>query len=1162
MSGQLTVDDLWLVMKKYFEEKGLVRQHLDSYDRFIRELLPEMLNEFKEVRITEDVKITIVDYSIGEPQWITLEGIAEKKTPMECRLRNLTYAAPVMVKIRYVDETGRSREQELKLMDLPVMLKSSIDPLRKMSAQELINIGEDPKDPGGYFIINGSEKVLVAQEDLASNNIITDVAPEGSSYTHLAKIISVSKGKRSQLVIERRKDGLLYANFQGHKIPVVILMAALGLASEVEMLNAVSLNPEIQVHLLPSITEAQKIFPKLEVPEGLPPEDVEKVESKYREKVIEEALDFIGSRIAIGKPREERVRRALRALDENLLPHIGTDSSQETRLKKAVFIGQMISRIIELHLGYREPDDKDHYRNKRLKLAGDLLSVLLRNALNAFTQDLKESAEKYLAKNRRLDLKMVIKPSVITDRILHSMATGNWPGGKTGVSQLLDRTNMLSTLSHLRRVVSPLSRGQPHFEARELHGTQWGRMCPFETPEGANIGLVKNLSLMVNVSIGVPDAEIESILYKHQVKPLITITDRSTGKPLKGILDEVKEAVKQGVDLSSEYEGWSRVYLNGRLIGYHPNGEELVKELRKMRRQGKLSSEVNVAHIRTEYLDEVYVNTDPGRIRRPLLVVERGEVKLSRTHIEKLKQGEMSFEDLVNKGIIEYLDPDEEENAYIALSVNEVTQEHTHAEIWIPAILGITASIIPYPEHNQSPRNMYQAAMAKQSLGLYSANFQKRMDTRGHFLHYPQKPLVQTRSMEVIGYNERPSGQNMVVAVLTFTGYNMEDALIMNKSSADRGLARSTFFRLYSTVEYKYMGGQQDEILIPPTNIRGYRGLRAYEKLEEDGIVAPESQVAGGDVLVGKISPPRFLGAQEYMLGAGLTKQDTSVVMRHEEKGVVDTVLITTDSEGNKLVKVRVRDLRIPELGDKFASRHGQKGVLGLLVPQYDMPFTEDGVVPDLVINPHAFPSRMTVGQLIESIAGKVAALSGKVIDATPFHKTPVQELELVLKRHHYLPSGEEVMYDGRTGEMIQSPVFIGIVYYQKLHHMVSDKVHARARGPVQILTRQPTEGRSRAGGLRWGEMEVDCLVGHGTSLLLRETVLDRSDVTRIYVCEICGHIGWYDRNKGKYVCPIHKDKGSLKPVEMSYAFKLLLQELLSFGVKPRLVVKDTRKEV
>jgi DNA-directed RNA polymerase subunit B len=1163
MASQLTVDDLWLVMEKYFEEKGLVRQHLDSYDRFIRELLPEMLKEFREIPITEDVKITIVDYRIEEPKWITLEGIPERKTPMECRLRNLTYAAPVMVKIRYVDESGRSKEQELKLMDLPVMLKSSIDPLSKITPEELTSIGEDPKDPGGYFIINGSEKVLVAQEDLASNNIITDVAPEGSSYTHLAKIISVSKGKRSQLVIERRKDGTFYANFQGHKIPVIVLMKALGLVGEDEILYAVSLNSDIQLHMFPSIQEVSKIFPREPLPEGLSPEEEERVLRERREKEVEEALDYIGSRIAIGRPREERIRRALRALDENLLPHVGTDPSPETRIKKAVFIGQMISRIIELHLGFREPDDKDHYRNKRLKLAGDLLSVLLRTALLAFTRDLKESAEKYLAKNRKLDLKMVVKPSVITDRILHAMATGNWPGGKTGVSQLLDRTNMLSTLSHLRRVVSPLSRGQPHFEARELHGTQWGRMCPFETPEGANIGLVKNLALMVNVSVGIPESEIEPILYKHQVKPLITITDRATGKTVKGILDEVKEAVrKYGGELPSEYEGWSKVYLNGRLIGYHPKGEELVKELRKMRRQGKLSPEVNIAHIKTEYLDEVYVNTDPGRIRRPLLVVEKGEIKLTRTHLEKLRKGEISFEDLVHKGIIEYLDPDEEENAYIALSIDNITPEHTHAEIWIPAILGITASIIPYPEHNQSPRNMYQAAMAKQSLGLYSANFQKRMDTRGHFLHYPQKPLVQTRSMEVIGYNERPAGQNMVVAVLTFTGYNIEDALIMNKSSADRGLARSTFFRLYSTVEYKYMGGQQDEIVIPPTNIRGYRGLRAYEKLEEDGIVAPETQVAGGDVLVGKISPPRFLGAQEYMLGAGLTKQDTSVVMRHEEKGVVDTVLITTDNEGNKLVKVRVRDLRIPELGDKFASRHGQKGVLGLLVPQYDMPFTEDGVVPDLAINPHAFPSRMTVGQLIESIAGKVAALEGRVVDATPFHKTPVKDLEIVLKRHRYLPSGEEVMYDGRTGEMISSPVFIGIVYYQKLHHMVSDKVHARARGPVQILTRQPTEGRSRAGGLRWGEMEVDCLVGHGTSLLLRETILDRSDITRVYVCEICGHIGWYDRNKGKYLCPIHKEKGSLKPVEISYAFKLLLQELMSFGVKPRLVVKDVRKEV
>lgn len=1154
----LTPDDLWIVMRKYFEEKGLVRQHLDSYERFLKELLPSILEEFREIRIAEKTRIVIEKYRVDEPKWTSIEGIEESKSPMECRLRNLTYATPVYVTVRIEDESGYTREQELKLMDLPVMLKSSIDPLSKLTPEELVAMGEDPRDPGGYFIINGSEKVIVAQEDLASNNIIVDTMPEGSSVTHVAKVTSVARGRRSQLVIERRKDGVFYASFQGHKFPAVMLMVALGLASEAEILYATSLKPEVHNHLLPSIIQIQEVLPKLEIPEGASEEEVERLKEEYRRRVVEEALDFIASKFIIGKPREERILRAQRLLDERLLPHIGTDPSPETRLRKAVFIGQMISRIIELYLGYRSPDDKDHYRNKRLKLAGDMLATLLRAAIMGFSREIKEGVEKQLAKTRKVDLKMVFKPSIITDRLLHAMATGNWPGGRTGVSQLLDRTNMLSTLSHLRRVVSPLARGQPHFEARELHGTQWGRMCPFETPEGANIGLVKNLALMTNVSVGVDDKEIELLLYRIGVVPLVSI---NTGdKSYKGILDIIREDVSAAVELSEKYSGWSKVFLNGKLVGYHRNGEELARAIRELRRKGKISSEVNVAHISSGYVDEVVVNTDPGRIRRPLIVVENGKPKLTREHVKMLEEGRLGFEDLVKQGIIEYLDPDEEENAYIALEPGSVGAEHTHMEIWIPAILGITASIIPYPEHNQSPRNMYQSAMAKQSLGLYAANFQRRMDTRGHFLHYPQKPLVQTRAMDVIGYNERPAGQNMVVAVLTYTGYNMEDALILNKSSVDRGLARSTFFRLYTTVEYKYPGGIQDEITIPSTNIRGYRGQKAYEKLEEDGIVAPETPVTGGDVLIGKISPPRFLSAQEYEVGSTLTRQDTSVVMRHEEKGVVDTVLITMDSEGNKLIKVRVRDLRIPELGDKFASRHGQKGVVGLLVPQYDMPFTEEGVVPDLIINPHAFPSRMTVAQLMESIAGKAAALEGRTFDATPFYKTPIEELQVIIKRHGYSPTGEEAMYDGRTGELLDAPVFIGVVYYQKLHHMVSDKMHARARGPVQILTRQPTEGRSRAGGLRWGEMEVDCLVGHGSAMLLKEAMTDRSDSTIIYVCELCGSMGWYDRNKGKYMCPVHKERGVLKPVEVSYAFKLLLQELMSLGIRPRLITGEVAK--
>ncbi|MCC6034182.1 MAG: DNA-directed RNA polymerase subunit B [Desulfurococcaceae archaeon] len=1154
-TDKLTIEDLWIITRRYFEEKGLVRQHLDSYNRFVREILPAIISEFREIPITEGTKLIIEKMRLGpKPQWIDIDGTASYKTPLECRIRNLTYMIPVYVSVRLEGEIT-TREIELKLMDLPVMLRSDIDPLSKMTHEELISIGEDPRDPGGYFIINGSEKVIVAQEDLASNTIIVDYGQEGTGVTHTAKVISAARGRRSQLIVDRKKDGVFYVNFQGHKMPVVILMVALGLDTR-EILYAISPNSIYHVHMLPSILHAEQLLPKLEIPPEASEEEIKKIVEEYRKKLVEEALDYIGSRFAIGRPREERIARAQRLLDERLLPHIGIDSSRETRILKAVFIGQMIARIIELALGYREVDDKDHYRNKRLKLAGDMLATLIRASLVAFIRDLREELEKQISKMKRADLKAVFKYTSVTDKILHAMATGNWPGGRTGVSQLLDRTNMLSTLSHLRRVVSPLTRTQPHFEARELHGTQWGRICPLETPEGTNIGLVKNLALVANVSVGIDDREVEELLYELGVTPIVT--RKVKGKIKKGYLDLVIEGLNKGEPIGEKFAEWSKVFLNGKLIGYHPDGENLAKTIRELRRKGKLSPEVNVAYIRTEYINEVIVNTDAGRIRRPLIVVENGKPKLTKDIVERVKRGELSFDDLVKMGIIEYIDPDEEENTYIALTPDHVTQEHTHLELWVPGIFGITASIIPYAEHNQSPRNMYEAAMAKQALGLSTASFQRRVDTRGHLLHYPQKPLVETRAIEIIGYNERAAGQNMIVAIYAYTGYNMEDAVILNKSSVERGLARSTFFRLYSTIEHKYPGGVQDEITRPPPSIRGYRGPRAYDKLEEDGIVAPETDVVGGDVLVGKISPSRFLsaGAEEYGI-SGLTKQDTSVVVRHAEKGVVDVVVLTMDGEGNKLIKVRVRDLRIPELGDKFASRHGQKGVVGLLIPQYDMPFTEDGITPDLIINPHAFPSRMTVGQLLESIAGKAAALRGESVDATPFFKESTERLKLVLKNYGYSPSGEEVMYDGRTGEMLEVPVFIGIVYYQKLHHMVSDKIHARARGPVQILTRQPTQGRSRAGGLRWGEMEVDCLIGHGSSILLRETMRERSDHTRVYVCEECGMIGYYDKNRGRYMCPIHKDKATLKPVEITYAFKLLIQELMSMGIRPRLIVQE-----
>lgn len=1081
-------------IKDFLTPKDLISFQIESFNWLLDRGLQEVIDERKNIEVDiEGYTLELGKIRAGTPVVNESGQSPESRYPFECALRNLTYSAPIILEFI---ENGEPVEVEIG--HLPIMIRSKGCLLHGLSDEELIKHNEDPLDFGGYFIINGTERSIIIVEDLAPNRIVTTVENIAGKDVIIAKVFSVRQGFRSRITVERAEGpgNTLYVTFPGipNKISLTILMKALGLTDD-EILD------------LFDDEEA-----KLEILQNL----------ELKNMTHEEAFDYLGKRAGAGHAKQYQATRANQVINNFLLPHVG--NTEKDRKAKGIYLGIMARKVLELAYNKREQEDKDHYSNKRLRLAGDMMQELFRVSFNKIARDIKYQLEKQNARHRQVNIKTAVRSNNLTESICYALATGNWTGGRSGVSQVLDRTNYLSSIAHRRRVSSLLSRSHPHFEARDLHATQWGRICPNETPEGQNCGLVKNLAIGTKISAEVDESPIEEYLHELGVTEL-------GGK-----------------------KGGTYVNLNGRLIGRHTQPELLVKKLRKLRREGRIHMSVSISY--REENNEIQIYTDKGRVLRPLLVVEDGYLKLTEKQAKDLADKKISWDDLINEGAVEYIDAEEEENALIAIDPKEIRKEHTHLEVTPALILGVAASFAPYPEHNSSPRVTMASSMAKQSLGLYASNYHARFDSRANVLHYPQTPLVRTDITEVLNYGERPAGQNFVVAIMSYEGYNMEDAVILNKSSIERGLGRSTFYRTYGAEERTYPSGQRDRFEKPNEDVEGYQSEETYAKIGEDGLIFPEIEVDTDEVLIGKTSPPRFL---EEIGPYGIVEEkrrENSTTVRHMESGIVDCVILSETLEKHKLAKVRVRSQRIPELGDKFASRHGQKGVVGMIVPHEDMPFTKEGIVPDLIINPHAIPSRMTIGHVLEMIGGKAASLTGRFVNGTVFDNDPEDMLRKQLEEAGFKSNGKEVMYDGVGGKRYEVEIFVGVIFYQKLHHMVANKIHARSRGPVQMLTRQPTEGRAREGGLRFGEMERDCLIAHGASMLLKDRLLDESDKVIVPVCSKCGLVAIRDIEKEQTYCPICGEVETYA-VEIAYAFKLLLNELMGMCIYPKLRLAD-----
>jgi DNA-directed RNA polymerase II subunit RPB2 len=1216
-------NDTFEVIKAYLNQKQhLINHQVEGYNQFVSINIQDVIEQFNPIRLHFDyepilkeylkgIKIYINNPGFDEPSIITASGCSKKIYPHDARIKKLTYSSNLIVDV-YIETsvkkpkkdkkecrcfTKKTKVDKIQIGNIPVMLGSILCSTTSAYAAGLNakDINECSVDPGGYFIVNGSEKVLVSIERPGENIIM--VYPEANPPS--ADIKSIPSGKcvrprPFQLKMARGHLGddviKVFIPQVRQNIPLWTVMHALGAESDKQIYNELLMgimSPSVRMQadqLLKSsirdscanntkeaieyISRHVSSFGNMESEKttnltGALQYAHEK--AKLAKNTVEEN-DAVLERASIDK--EKRMTYTKVIIEREILPHVGNST-----YKKRLFIGHIFRRLVYGVYTNAENDDRDSFINKRINSAGPLLTQLFSQNYTRLIREIKTSLNKAYSKgswrtkgdfhsiaNKDM-IHRYIRSSILTKTIRAALSTGNLGAKGTtnlvGVAQVLNRLSFNGTLSHLRRVAAPLGNTGKLLKPRALHPTQIFTMCASESPEGATIGLVKNLALATTVSVYCSSEPSKKLLKQF------------------GCIE-----IEDNVKITNEY---GLVFVDGDLWGITDKPKYIISNMRESRRNGKLHPHISIywdiskkTISTSSELGEIYITGTSGRLLRPMYILNNGKFVINNKHIKYLKQG-CSFNSLLmpkmlNKDLkpaIEYIDVSESNTLLIAMNQkainklrNGIELNYTHCELHPSLMLGVLGASIPFPGNNQSPRNTYQSAMAKQSMGLYATNFNERFGTLAHLLNYPQTPMVYTRTHNILPTRKMPSGQTLIVAIATNGGYNQEDSVIMSKTAVDRGLMLSTMTKTYRGEEKTVEGTTHRDIFCIPKreNTIGTK-TGAYNNLDEEtGLAKVGSRVKNGDIIIGKVTPLAGKGSRCKVVNK---YRDSSVVVRNCTGGIVDKTVVTDTEDGGRIAKIRVRSIREGSIGDKFSSRAAQKGIVGMIRHQSDMPFTTLGISPDIIMNPHAIPSRMTIGQLLESGLTKLCSILATNGDATPFTGMSPLHIEKFVKTLDIEEAnGDEVLYDPRTGRPLKVRIFICPTYYQKLKHIARDKAHARSTGPMVEMTRQPTEGRARDGGLRLGEMERDCLAGHGMGLFLRESMLKRADDYATGFCHNCGMIAPFNPKVKIMECISCtrkiRDKGEcaifnkISKVHLPYASKLFIHELTSMGITIR----------